>query len=361
MAELFAYPLLDSPPMRRVAVTEDEQHRFGLAAGDLLFARRSLVDEGAGKCSLVCRVSGPTVFESSIIRVRPDPAKVSPRYLFYLFQSGIGRQKLYSIRRAMAVSGITGSDLAELYLPVPDRKTQERVAAALSALDAKILANGNLTRHCDLLWLSAAQRILRDDGNPSKQVRLSQVAEFINGGAYTKAATGTGRMVVRIAELNSGPGPSTVYTDREVPVDHLARPGDLLFSWSGSLTVKRWFRPEAIVNQHIFKVTPREGIPMWLAHAHLLDLLPTFQAIASEKATTMGHIQRHHLDELVTLPGEDAIRRTDEICRPLWRLALAAERETQALVVLRDAALTPLVAGDLCAEELTVASGGSLP
>ena len=55
-------------------------------------------------------------------------------------------------------------------------------------------------------------------------------------------------MVVRIAELNSGPGGSTVYNDVSVDEENLARPGDLLFAWSGSLTVRRWFRPEAIVN-----------------------------------------------------------------------------------------------------------------
>ncbi len=40
-------------------------------------------------------------------------------------------------------------------------------------------------------------------------------------------------MVVRITELNSGPGGSTVYTDLEVPEDKTAHAGDLLMSWSG--------------------------------------------------------------------------------------------------------------------------------
>ena len=62
--------------------------------------------------------------------------------------------------------------------------------------------------------------------------------------------------------------PRSVLHDIEVAEDYLARPGDLLFAWSGSLTVHRWFRPEGIVNQHIFKVIPT-GYPMWIVKGEI--------------------------------------------------------------------------------------------
>ncbi len=68
MGELFAHPRLRPVAMKRVELTPAEQGRFALNAGDLLFARRSLDAEGAGKCSIVLDVDTPTVFESSIIR-----------------------------------------------------------------------------------------------------------------------------------------------------------------------------------------------------------------------------------------------------------------------------------------------------
>ena len=73
MGELFGNPRLADIDMRRLDVTEAELQRHNVMAGDLLFARRSLVADGAGRCSLVTNVSEPTVFESSIIRARPDP------------------------------------------------------------------------------------------------------------------------------------------------------------------------------------------------------------------------------------------------------------------------------------------------
>src|SRR5438552_12371442 len=63
MGELFAYPRLRPIPMKRVELSTSERERFSLCKGDLLFARRSLVAEGAGKCSVVLDVDEPTTFE----------------------------------------------------------------------------------------------------------------------------------------------------------------------------------------------------------------------------------------------------------------------------------------------------------
>ena len=60
MGELFAHPRLRAVPMKRVELSESEADRFLITAGDLLFARRSLVAEGAGKCCVVLDVDEPT-------------------------------------------------------------------------------------------------------------------------------------------------------------------------------------------------------------------------------------------------------------------------------------------------------------
>lgn len=238
-------------------------------------------------------------------------------------------------------------------LPIftPPLAEQRAIAEVLGALDDKIEANRRVADLCDALWQSMAAEVFDDieDGQGASGDRqpLSSLAEFVNGKAFTKNATGTGRMVVRIAELNSGPGASTIYNEIEVPAEHAAAPGDLLFAWSGSLTVQRWYRSEAIINQHIFKVVPRSKIPMWCVHAHLLRLLPAFQRIAAGKATTMGHIQRHDLDVEVGVPNGDMLARLDSVCAPLWHRALRAEMETLILSRLRDTLLPKLVRGEL--------------
>lgn len=154
-------------------------------------------------------------------------------------------------------------------------------------------------------------------------------------------------MVIRIAEINSGPGNSTVYNDIDVSEKHLARPGDVLFAWSGSLMVARWFRREAIINQHIFKCVPKNGYPQWLVSQLVHRKIDEFRAIAADKATTMGHIQRKHLDEPVHVPMPEALQPLHAEIGPLWGRALLAEQESLSLAALRDTLLPQLMSGRL--------------
>jgi type I restriction enzyme, S subunit len=347
MGELFRYPRLGDVDMSLVDIDHSDSHRYLVAPGDLLFARRSLTVEGAGKCSIVVSVSGNTTWESSIIRARLDTRQASPEFYYYLFRSPIGRQLTERIVEQVAVAGIRSSDLSNLRVPYPALHDQRAIAAVLGVLDDKIAVNDCIATTTDELLTVLFSRALRDTPGEFIEQPLSRVAEFVNGRAFTKAATGRGRMVVRIAEINSGPGASTVYNEIEVHERHLARPGDVLFAWSGSLAVARWYRPEAIINQHIFKVIPKNNMPLWLAFELVRLKLAEFRAIAAGKATTMGHIQRRHLDEPVPMPTTRFLPRLDAQLKPLWDRALASEQETLALAALRDTLLPQLMSGKL--------------
>ncbi|CAK0766346.1 type I restriction enzyme, S subunit [Gammaproteobacteria bacterium] len=124
--------------MKLVELTEAENEKFLLREGDLIFARRSLTAEGAGKCSIVMEISEDTTFESSIIRARPNQEKSLPEFLYYYFNSPYGKYLLGTILRQVAVSGITGSDLTRLVLRIPNIPEQKAIAAVLSSLDDKI-------------------------------------------------------------------------------------------------------------------------------------------------------------------------------------------------------------------------------
>lgn len=146
MGELFANPRLFDIPMKRVELSESELEKSLLQPGDLLFARRSLIAKGAGKCSIVMEITEPTTFESSIIRARPNPEKANSLFLYYLFNSPQGRYLLGTILRQVAVSGITGSDLVQLRISLPSLREQKAIACILGALDDKIELNRRMNR-----------------------------------------------------------------------------------------------------------------------------------------------------------------------------------------------------------------------
>jgi type I restriction enzyme, S subunit len=141
MGELFAFERIGSQPMKRVQLTTPELERLLLKKGDLLFARRSLIASGAGKCSLVIDLPEPTTFESSIILARPNTNIANPEFLLYFFKSPYGKYLIGTILRQVAVSGITGSDLINLPILLPPLSEQNDITQIFGSLDDKIDLN----------------------------------------------------------------------------------------------------------------------------------------------------------------------------------------------------------------------------
>lgn len=276
-----------------------------------------------------------------------------PRWVFYFLDS----IDFTAYNSGSAQPSLNRNYLSHIPVALPPIQEQRGIAATLGALDDKIESNRRIVT---LIPQLIRAQVIASLNSGSSEVAVADLAEFVNGGAYTKGASGTGRMVIRIAELNSGPGGSTVYNDIEVPEDKVARAGDILMSWSGSLGVYRWVLGEAIVNQHIFKVLPTDGYPAWLVFDRLDAVMPVFRGIAKDKATTMGHIQRGHLSStFIDVPGPAVVGQLHYQVAPLWDRLLVAEQENLLLASLRDTLLPELLSGRIRVPEAQEAVAGA--
>lgn len=271
-------------------------------------------------------------------------ADQDPRYWYFV----LCHLKLGKLRHGSGQPLLNQEILSGVDFDPQTLSEQRRIAGVLGALDDKIESNQNLTEI--ILSLIGAQIDYELSDGSGDLFPVSELAKFVNGGAYTKEASGTGRMVIRIADLNSGPSASTIYNDIDVPGDRLAHFGDLLMSWSGSLGIYVWVRDEAIVNQHIFKVICT-NFPAWLVHNRLNAVLHRFRSIAADKATTMGHIQRKHLDETFVEVPVTKLGQLSHLCAPLWNRFISAQLESMQLAALRDALLPELMSGRMRVDE----------
>jgi type I restriction enzyme S subunit len=122
----------------RVEVTEEEYRIFGLKKGDLLFGRRSLVMEGAGKCTLVEGLPEKSTFESSIIRVRVNLELLIPKYAAFYFSSEIAYLERRKFIRQVAVSGVSGQDVKQFPIPLPSYEEQKRIIERIQSIDTKL-------------------------------------------------------------------------------------------------------------------------------------------------------------------------------------------------------------------------------
>jgi len=131
---------------------------------------------------------------------------------------------------------------------------------------------------------------MRDDW---LETTLGEVADYINGYPFKPAELGnTGTPVIRIKQLLNPDG-ETDRSDISVPERAVLKDGDIVFSWSGTLAVRIWNRGHAYLNQHLFRVSAKDGISkIWLSLA-LEDAISDL----SEKThgTTMKHLTKRTL------------------------------------------------------------------
>lgn len=325
----------------------DTRGKYHLRRGDIVIARTGA---SAGS-SAYCDPPEDAVFASYLVRFRFAP-RVDPLFLGYVLASPRWRAYVEAEATGSAQPQFNAPVMKGFPLALPPRAEQERIAWVLGSFDDKIESNRRCVRLLDRLY----EGLFRVHCLPSLESlpegwrcgSAENLARYVNGPAATKHANGKGRLIIRIKELNAGIGPASVYSDVEMPPDNIADDDAILFAWSGSLGIYRWHHDDAIINQHIFKVVCDRGYPAWFVLGHLLALMPGFRAVASDKATTMGHIKRAHLSEAaVPLPPADAIDRWGREIRPIYDQVHARLKEARTLAATRDALLHKLISGEI--------------
>ncbi len=180
---------------------------------------------------------------------------------------------------------------------------------------------------------------------------LGELGRYINGRGFKKQEWRTeGRPIVRIQNL-TGSSNTFNYFDGEADERHVVRPGDLLVSWAGTLGAYFWNGPEAVLNQHIFKVES-DIDPRF--HKYLLDH-KFDELMRHTHGSGMVHITRGAFESIpVTVPALDEQRRIVAVLEDhLSRLDAAeaylnaskrrlAAVERAALAECRDGELFPL-------------------
>ncbi len=179
---------------------------------------------------------------------------------------------------------------------------------------------------------------------------LDEIADFRNGLALQnhRPVNNEPRLpVVKIAQLRKGRVDGKEWAKGSITPECIIDDGDVIFSWSGSLLVKVWCGGRAALNQHLFKVTSIE-YPKWFFLSWVEQHLKKFQGIATDKATTMGHIRRHHLREVeCIIPDKSFLNVVNNMFENLFTKQVLNNIQSRSLVNLRDALLPKLISGKL--------------
>lgn len=320
-----------------------------------------------GKVSLF-RHQGDFYLNQRVSALRLIDDSLDNNFLSYYLSSW--QSQLYFALNSNSSGGqanITPAVVQEYRLMVPELETQRSIASILSSLDRKIELNNKINADLEEM----AQAIFKNwfvDFEPFKDGkfvdselgkipegwkvgRLTEIASYMNGLAMQKFPPENNEdslPVLKIKELGQGfCGTDSDRCSCNIKDECKIHNGDVIFSWSGTLLVDVWCGGDCGLNQHLFKVTSKY-YPKWFYYYWTKHHLQEFIHIAKDKAVTMGHIKRGHLEEaLVAIPDNDSMERAHELFEPILSKMISLRLENSRLSLLRDTLLPRLMSGEL--------------
>ncbi len=382
MGELFANPIIRNMEMARVPMTDSELKNSLLHTGDLLFARQSLTIEGAGKCSLFLGNDDLYTFEGHLIRARVNEEIASPKYVYYYFNSFIGKSKIKTLVDVTAAAGIRSSDLGNLKINLPPAPAQYRIADIIFALDEKIELNrqtnvtlGAIVQALFKEWFvdfnfptAKGEMIESELGmipNGWKITAFEDELEAERGLSYKGAGLET-ENAMPMHNLNSvyeGGGykfNGIKYYSGEYKEKHIVRPGDLIVANTEQghkylligypAIVPSTFGEIGIYSHHIYCLRPKPHSYLTTDFVYQLLLQSEIreQVIGFANGTTVNMLKIEGLRKpKFVLPPKELVVQFSELARSVRLRHEENINQSTTLAAVRDTLLPRLMSGEV--------------
>ena len=163
MANAF-YCVVNPNRVKRVDAPLADIEKYGLLPTDILVCRRSLNYEGSAKPCLIPETYEPLIFESSLIRVRPNRERVLTSYLFHYLLNDRARAKyVFPLVTHSTISGISQSNLMKVKVVLPPLDLQLRFAAVVESVEQQKTSQRAHLAELDTLFASLQSRAFRGD------------------------------------------------------------------------------------------------------------------------------------------------------------------------------------------------------
>ncbi len=277
-----------------------------------------------------------------------DCEKLLPEYLMMWFRRPEFDRYARFHSHGSAREVFDWEELCDVQLPVPSIERQREIVTEYETLTRRIRLNEQMIEKLE----ATAQALYRhtfvdniDIQNLPQGWRiasLTDIATFLNGVACKKFE-GDSLPVLKIRELSQGKIDEKSDTvGNDIPQEYVIKDGDLIFSWSATLFIRIWTGGECVLNQHLFKVTPK-GCPKWFVQIQIEKHIEDWNRLISAKATSMGHIKREDLENAkVVIPNIDTMRKMDEQMSPIFHAKYLKQQEKIKLTELQSLLLAKM-------------------
>ena len=348
---------------------------FILNEGDII---TPLTEQSLGLLGTTARIpeSGKYIQSQDVALVRCKKGLLDPNFCYYLISSSIVRQQLSAAAQQTKIRHTSPEKIKDCTVWVPDFDVQKNIGRILTDIDNKIAINRQINDNLEAMakqlydyWFVQFD-FPNEEGKPYKSSggamvwneklkrkipkgwycgTLLDIAEYTNGLACQKyRPTDENKLpVIKIKEMHDGLSSDTEWVKADIPEAVKVYDGDVLFSWSASLEIMLWAYGNGGLNQHIFKVTSKNGYPRSFYLYQLKHYIGVFKQMAEARKTTMGHITQDHLKQsTIALPPDvDIANKLEEKLCPIFDAIVKNSQEIMNLTKQRNELLPLLMNG----------------
>ena len=312
----------------------------------------------------------------SVALLRPNK-DLSSDYLYYLLNSPNYQKLMLNDADGSVLKHIYITKVQEMPVNIPSLPEQKERISLIKDLDSKIdnniSLNENLMKIAKMIfdfWFlqfdfpnengtpymsSGGNKIFNEELDmyiPEGWTvgSLNDIAKYVNGLACQKyrPIDETQKLpVIKITEMHYGITDKTEFVRSDIDENHIINDGDILFSWSATLETMIWTGGKGGLNQHIFKVIPKD-YGKYFVFMMLSAYIVNFVRMAESRKTTMGHITKDHLlRSKIPLPPKELTFKFDELVSDLFDKYIWSSIENRELTSLKDFLLPLLINGQV--------------
>lgn len=162
VSDMYKTAPIDVQGLELFDATPAEIKVFKVSDGDLFFTRSSVVPSGIAYCNIFHSERNDVVFDSHLIRVRPNTDLVDPNYLYLNCTSKHARNALIAEAKTATMTTIDQGAINRCPVLIPTKSEQSAIANMLSDMDLEIQA---LDQHL----------------NKTRQIKQGMMQELLTG------------------------------------------------------------------------------------------------------------------------------------------------------------------------------------
>lgn len=297
------------------------------------------------------------VVSQSQMKLRCDPRKADPLFVFYYFKSPQGQHALLANTSTTGVPAISSplSTLRSIRISLPPLPEQRAIAGVLGALDDKIELNRRMNRTLESMARAVFREMMKDKGGRMKVGKIRDVCLKIENGGTPRRDKPEYWEPGIIPWLTSGEVRQEIIIATENKISEEGYKNSSAKIWNKGTTVVALYGAtagkvslianELCANQACCGLVPNDG---WEYFVYL-SLSASENSLASQ---ARGSAQQNLSQKIV---AEFPIRKPDQkqlddfnsVVAPLFEKWIANLKQSRTLARLRDALLPKLMRGEV--------------